>query len=113
MKKKAVIIGFGLFVLMILGVNSAWEQGYPDITTTVVIADSSSVSSAVVAKSRKVRLIGTQPCWIEFGSAPTADSTDMYMAANREEYFKFVSGHKVATLRADTLDGTLYITTIE
>lgn len=83
---------------------------YPLITQTVAIgAASASTTNAVGAHIHCVRLIATSACHVEFGASPTADSGDMYLAANREELFTIKPGQKVAVIQ-NSAAGTLYVT---
>jgi len=86
---------------------------YPLTTQTVAFLITSVASTnAVGAQTKRVRLVATTDCHIAFGVSPTATTSDMYLAADREEIFKIKPGQKVAAIR-NTADGTLYVTEME
>lgn len=79
----------------------------PHQTAAVTIGAAHAESSAIYASA--VRLAATVACYVEFGSAPEADTSSMYLPANVPECFPFVPGEKVSVLQVSG-GGTLYIT---
>lgn len=83
---------------------------YPRTTQTITLgAASVAMTNAVGANIHCVRVIATQPALIAIDQTPTATTTSVYLAANREEYFTIHPGEKVAGLQGGT-GGTLYVT---
>lgn len=67
---------------------------------TVTIDVTSTQSAAFNAKTRLVRIHTDAICSIAFGTNPTADATNMRLAANQTEYFEVPKGqsYKVAVI---------------
>lgn len=82
----------------------------PDTTQTVTVGTTSAATTnGVGAQTYVVRLISTTACHVAFGAAPTATTSDMYLAANREENFVVTPGQKVAVIQ-NAAAGMLYVT---
>ena len=85
-------------------------------TTQTIAVGSSSVatSNAFSENSRIVRVVSTVACHLEFGTSPTAATTDLLLPANHVEYFKIEANGttKLAAIRSST-DGTLRVTEFE
>lgn len=45
-----------------------------------------------------VRLVSTAPCWIDFGTAPTASAGKTYLPSSHVEYFTVDPGMKLAVV---------------
>ena len=79
-------------------------------TQAVAISGTSApTTNAVGSQTRVVRLIhnGSAKCHVAFAGTPTATTSDMMLAPNREEYFSINPGEKVAGIGTD---GNLYVT---
>lgn len=84
--------------------------GYPKTTQTVSVgAASAATTNAVGAQIKLIRVVSTTNCHLAIGSAPTATTSDLFLVANREEYFWIHPGEKVAFIR-NSADGTAYVT---
>lgn len=68
-----------------------------------------TISNAVGSRTRIVRIISTEACYIAFGSAPTATTSDMLLPADQVEYFTMVGAEKVSAVQVAT-GGTLHVT---
>lgn len=56
-----------------------------------------------------LRLIATCPCFVAFGTAPSADTlTGHYLPPGLPEYFRAAAGDRIAVIRAAD-DGLLHI----
>lgn len=85
-------------------------MSYPLTTQKVsFLVSSVATSNAVGDHISVVRLIATTDCHVRFAKSPTAVATDMYLAADREEYFTIHPGQKVAAIR-NSADGDLFVT---
>jgi hypothetical protein len=63
--------------------------------------------------SNVVRVIATTACYIAIGSAPTATTSSVYVAANTVEYFKVEDGtSKISAIRVED-SGTLHVTDMD
>jgi hypothetical protein len=83
---------------------------YPLTTQSVSVGSSSAATTNGVGPDvHVVRLIATKACYVAFGAAPTATTSNMYLAPNREEYFTIKPGQKVAAIR-ESEDGSLNVT---
>lgn len=81
---------------------------YPGTVQTLsVTGTSAAITNAVT--SDIIRIVCTQDCFIVFGTAPTATTSDTFILANSVEYFRISPGEKVAAIRSTT-SGTLYVT---
>lgn len=69
-----------------------------------------TISNAV--KSKVVRVVCTTAAYIAIGTAPTAGTSDMYMAAEVAEYFRIEPGDKVSA-RQVAAGGTLHVTEMD
>jgi hypothetical protein len=87
------------------------HQPFSPSTTQVVAlgAASAATTNAVGSQTRAVRLIATEPVHVYFLKAPTATTSHMYLAADREEIFGIAPGQKVAGIQGGT-GGNLYVT---
>lgn len=65
---------------------------------TVSIGGSSTASAAFNAATSVIRIHTDAICSLAFGSAPTASSVTMRLAANQTEYFGVAAGTKVAVI---------------
>lgn len=79
-------------------------------TSQVRTISGSSAQSAAITGTL-VRVCSDVPCFIDFGTNPTAvaDGTDMFLPALTPEYFVINSGDKVAAIQISSA-GNLYIT---
>ena len=70
----------------------------PVTTQKVTSSGSSAASSAFGANIEYVRVIPDADCHIEFGVAPTATSSKIFLESKSAEYFKVSEGEKVAVI---------------
>lgn len=77
--------------------------------TTVKQAFTATAAATAAITGTLVRLVATQNCYVLFGSAPVADTSQIYLPANVVSFFAFSSGEKVSVVR-DSADGNLFIT---
>jgi hypothetical protein len=83
----------------------------PGTTTKTAYTGTAAASAAVGAGVSIVRVVCTTNACIAFGTAPTATTSDIYMAAGVPEYFAIPEGssYKVSAVRiADS--GDMYVT---
>ncbi len=78
-------------------------------TTVTVSIGGSHAESAAIPAPDLVRIVATSACYADFGPAPVADATKMYLPAGVPEYFHWNSGDKVSALQVSG-GGTLYVT---
>jgi hypothetical protein len=74
----------------------------PPIAEQAVTFTTSTASSEFNTRTQLVRLVADAACRIEWGTAPTADANNMYMAAGAAEFF-WISGNG---LKVAAYDGT-------
>lgn len=89
--------------------NDIFPAIYKGTCQTISFTGSSQASNATGAFVTIVRVFATKDCFLNFGSAPTAASTDMFLPAGIIEYFGMIPGEKIAAIRSSD-NGTLYIT---
>ena len=70
----------------------------PVTTQKVTSSGSSTASSAFGANIEYVRVVADADCHIEFGVAPTATSSKIFLESKTSEYFKVSEGEKVAVI---------------
>ena len=70
----------------------------PVTTQKVTSSGSSAASSAFGANIEYVRVIPDADCHIEFGVAPTATNSKIFLESKSAEYFKVSEGEKVAVI---------------
>ena len=70
---------------------------------------SAAITNAFGAGVTVIRVVSTTDCFIKFGSAPTATTSDMPLIANVVEYFGASPGVKIAAIQKASA-GTLYVT---
>lgn len=68
-----------------------------------------TISNAVGAQTRLVRVVVTSAAYIAVGAAPTATTSDVYIPADIPEYFIVGPGEKVSAVQASA-GGTLHVT---
>ena len=78
----------------------------PVTTQKVTSSGSSAASSAFGANVEYVRVIADADCHIEFGVAPTATTSKIFLESKTSEYFKVSEGEKVAVIGS----ANLYVT---
>ena len=78
----------------------------PVTTQKVNSSGSSAASSAFGANVEYVRVIADADCHIEFGVAPTATTSKIFLESKTSEYFKVSEGEKVAVIGS----ANLYVT---
>jgi hypothetical protein len=88
----ATIGGSGNFPVQGSAVPPLAEQ------TVAIGAGSVACTNAFRANTLFVRVIVDATCSIAFGTAPTATTTNMRMAANQTEYFAVSPGQRVAVI---------------
>lgn len=83
---------------------------YPVKTQTIALgAASAAIADPTTAGVTVVRIISTEPAYIEIGPDPTATTASAYLAANEAEHFTVHPSEKVAALEAAT-GGIVYVT---
>jgi hypothetical protein len=91
--------------------SNAIQALRPQHDQTPVAFDGSAQSSAFDAATQVVRLVATQDCHLAFGTNPTATISAMILPALAPEYFKVLSGEKVAAIKvAAGTAGNLHVT---
>ena len=78
----------------------------PITTQKVTSSGSSAASSAFGSNVEYVRVIADADCHIEFGVAPTATTSKIFLESKTSEYFKVSEGEKVAVIGS----ANLYVT---
>lgn len=73
------------------------EPGNRDQQITSV-SSTSLTSSSFLQNSYYIRLHTDAICSVNFGSTPTATTTNARLAANQTEYFAVIPGQKVAVI---------------
>lgn len=68
-----------------------------------------TISNAVGAQTRIVRVVVTTAAYVTIGGSPTATSSDVYMPANVPDYFKINPGEKVSAIQVSS-GGSLHVT---
>lgn len=69
------------------------------------------ISTAVNASI--VRVVCTTAAYVAIGSAPVADSGDMYVAADQPEYFRVIPGSDKVSAVQVSAGGSLYVTEMD
>lgn len=69
-------------------------------TQTVTFTTSAACALGFQERTRIVRVISPTACHIKFGTAPTATTSDEYLAADQEAWRTVPPGHKVAAVDA-------------
>lgn len=70
-----------------------------------------TITTAISAGVKKARVVVTSAAYIKVGVAPTATSSDVYMAADAPEYVTVSVGEKVSAIQVSAA-GTLHVTEI-
>lgn len=68
----------------------------PGITSQAITFTTSTQSAAFNANSRVIRIVSDTPCYLKFGSNPTATNDDIYLPAGQLDHFFIQPGDKVA-----------------
>lgn len=68
-----------------------------------------TITNAVGAQTRVVRITATSDAFIVFGVNPTATSAGMLLTAGLTDYFHIAPGEKVSAIQSSA-SGTLYVT---
>lgn len=68
-----------------------------------------TISNAVGTQSRVVRIVCTSAAYIVFAKTPTATTSDVYVPADKPEYFTINPGEKVSAVQVSS-GGTLHVT---
>lgn len=95
--------------------QSVWESdtGIYELGTVqkvAVAAASAAVTNAFASTTEAIRVAVTTNCYIKFGAAPVATTSDHLIPAGTVEFFKLPAGAtKVAFIR-DTADGSATVT---
>lgn len=69
-----------------------------------------TIANAV--KASIVRVVCTSAAYIATGTAPTATTSDVYVAADQPEYFRVLPGEKVSAVQVSA-GGTLHVTEMD
>jgi hypothetical protein len=72
-------------------------------------ATAGTISNAVGAQTRYVRIVVTTAAYYAIGGAPTATTSDVYIPANVPEIIQISPGEKVSAVRVSG-DGALHVT---
>ena len=86
----------------------------PSHSTTQTVSytgTAGTISNAV--NSSIVRVVCTTAAYVAIGSAPTADTGDMYVAADQPEYFRVVPGSDKVSAVQVASGGSLYVTEMD
>jgi len=84
-----------------------------NINHTVAVADSSAANStAFASETREVRIVCTVDAYVDFGTSPTASSSNLIIPAYTPEYFRVAPSTKVAFLRVGSVTGTARVTEV-
>ena len=86
--------------------------GYPIVSQSVAYTGTAAASSAFNGRTQMVRLRATTDCYIAFGSAPTATSSNHFLPANETQDFVVTAVDKVSAIRS-SVDGTLLVSEFE
>ena len=79
-------------------------------TQTVSVSGTSAATTDAFGDSTTtIRVVSTTDCYLKFGAAPVATSSNMLLPANVVEYFAATPGVKLAAIQK-TVSGTLYVT---
>ncbi len=79
----------------------------PGAAQTVPIG--AATQSSGIFGTAVLRLVATSPCFVAFGTAPSADAADgHYLPQGVPEYFRTAAGDRVAVVRVAD-DGLLHI----
>lgn len=92
--------------------NVPFQAIQPGESQNVTIAGASApTTNAFQGGTSIVRLVATSACYVKFGTAPVATTSDMYLPADTPEYFAVKEGAswKVAVIQASA-GGTLNVT---
>jgi hypothetical protein len=76
--------------------------------TAAVVAFTGTSAQSDVLVSNIYRFLATEPCFLVFGTNPTATTAGHYLAGGIPEYFKVPVGGKVAVIQAAS-GGNLYL----
>lgn len=80
------------------GGNLAMASMPANAQQTISITSASASSTSFQQNTYYVRLHTDSICSVNFGSSPTATTTNARMAANQTEYFSVTPGQKVAVI---------------
>lgn len=70
-----------------------------------------TIATAFSLGLKKARVVVTSAAYIKIGVAPTATTSDVYIAADAPEYFSVMPGEKVSAIQVSA-GGTLHVTEI-
>jgi hypothetical protein len=70
-----------------------------------------TIANAIGNGVQNARIVVTSAAYVKVGVAPTATTSDVYMAADSPEYVTIKTGEKVSAIRVSA-DGTLHVTEI-
>lgn len=80
----------------------------PGKAQTLAIAVSPVTSTPLGVTTTVVRVVGTSPSFIAFGSGTVVPGAGHYLPAETPEYFRVIPGETLAVVRAES-DGTLFL----
>jgi hypothetical protein len=86
----------------------AFQAIIPGASQVVAIGASSADSTVLGTNTTVVRLTSDQPCFVAFGSTPTATTSSHYLPANVPGLFGVYPGTKIAVIESGSM-GSLYI----
>ena len=68
-----------------------------------------TIANGFGTQTKTIRVIVTTAAYVKVGNGPTATSSDMYMPADRPEYFTVSPGQKVSAIQVSA-GGDLHVT---
>ena len=87
-----------------------WGTGRTGITQSAAYTGTAgTITNAISAGIKKARISVTSAAYIKVGVAPTATTSDVYMAADAPESITVSPGEKVSAIQVST-GGTLKVT---
>lgn len=89
------------------GPYNIWQAFFPVLPQQVAIG-AGSVASSVAFAGSVAEFFATADCFISFGTAPTATTSTVFLAAGIYKSYAVSPGDKVAVIQK-TGAGTLYI----
>ncbi len=82
----------------------------PGVTQTISATTSSAATSnAFATQVNEVMVTATAACFITFGTAPTATTSHVYVAAGTPYFFRVSEANKCAAITASSTS-TVYVT---
>lgn len=90
------------------------QQALAPTSTQVLPISTASEVSGNISSTNIVRIVSTVDCHVVIGDNPTATDSDMFLPANKPEWFEIESGaYEVAVVQHAAELGWLYITNMK